>query len=220
MNLHQTASRAQRGITLVEIMMVLIIGVLLLIPTINMIMSTQRNTFKGYGRLETLTTARIILEKVQRDLKALCFSDPSQAFVVTKSGKVTTYTFNTFPTEGFVQPVAGTNNPANLVSYRFDEEKKTLVRGVKIHSALLSGYSGPNPAHEILGKNVVQFTLKDRLLFGAIFYDIDIKCQSDHPMQAKEATHLHSAARSEFEWRLEQNQFQVPNRLSNLDPAN
>lgn len=207
----------RHGVTLVEIMIVLIIGVMLLIPTINMIMSTQRSTFKGYGRLETLTTARIILEKLQRDLKSLCYRNPAEAFVMTKVGKVTTWTFNAFPTEGFVKPLSGTVNPANLISYRFDEEKKTLVRAVKVHSALLTGYTGPNPAHEILGKNVVLFQIRDRSLFGAIFYDIDIKCQSDHPMQAKEATHLHSAVRSEFEWRLEQNQFQVPNRLSTLD---
>jgi len=205
------------GVTLVEIMIVLIIGVMLLIPTINMIMSTQRSTFKGYGRLETLTTARIILEKVQRDLKALCYSKSAEVFIVTKTGKITTWTFNAFPTEGFVKTLPGTVNPANLITYRFDEEKKTLVRAVKIHNDLLTGYTGPNPAHEILGKNVVLFQIKDRSLFGSIFYDIDIKCQSDHPMQAKEATHLHSAARSEFEWRLEQNQYQVPNRQSTID---
>ncbi len=213
----QVNARKKSGVTLVEIMIVLIIGVLLLIPTINMIMSTQRSTFKGYGRLETLTTARIILEKVQRDLKNLCYSNSAEAFIVTKTGKVTTWTFNTFPTEGFAKTLPGTVNPANLVTYRYDEEKKTLVRTVKIHSALMADYTGPNPAHEILGKNVVLFQIKDRTLFGSIFYDIDIKCQSDHPMQAREATHLHSAARSEFEWRLEQNQYQVPNRQSTID---
>lgn len=205
---------AKHGMSLVEIMIVVSVGMMILLPTLTFLSSMQKNANKGFERIESLTTARLITQKVQRDLKTLCFSG-TKGFEVKKGPDSFECSFPAFPTECYSFIFTKENlNPVNIVKYLFDKKKKTLVRSLEVHPEL-AGSSNPSFS-EILGKNVEDFFIEKRSLFSLPYYEIVVHCQSQHPLLKKEAAHLCTAVRSKFEISFLENSSQIPNLTSRV----
>lgn len=207
----------QRGVTLIEAMIVLAISTLVFLPTLNFMLSSQNYAYRGYDRLETLSFSRIVIEKVRRDLKAYCY-DPTHRFQVDGTGAQ--ISFPVFPTDHLDEiPTTDRTRPiANQVTYRFDAARKTLIRKVKYHPRIAQAL-GKTENTETLAKNVVIFNIRPRVFAKQAFFDVEVKCESLHPKRQLENTHLRASVRSMFVSALERHPFQVPNRLSVVDHA-
>ncbi|MBF0546794.1 MAG: prepilin-type N-terminal cleavage/methylation domain-containing protein [Candidatus Riflebacteria bacterium] len=200
------------GMTLIEVMVVTVILVILLLPMSHFLILYQESFAKGYERLNTLTTARLILEQVSRDVKIHCFRN-NQRFSNPQPG---VYEFLIFPGAEYLHligPLGDGKIPLNLVRYYFDANNKTLVRTVKYHPRL-QPFVGQTEVNEIIGKDVDSFSIDVKSLYKINFFNIDVTCRSLNPSRKTEVTHLRTAVRSEFECRLWRNRYQVPNLKS------
>ncbi|MBF0499071.1 MAG: hypothetical protein HQM09_02965 [Candidatus Riflebacteria bacterium] len=197
------------GTTLIELMFVIVIASMIMIPTIDFLISSQRTATKGFGKLETLETTRFILEKVQRDLKVLC-SEPGHGFMPIST---TTYSF-TFPVFPSGTGYVGDDIPVNIVSYIFDPAKMTLTRTIKIHPLLAA------PAQSFFSKivatNVASFSICPKEMLSMRYYDIQVLCQSNNPASKQVQIFLRAAVRSDYEARLGRSPFLVTNRRTKL----
>ncbi len=207
----------RRGVSLIEAMIVLAIGTMILLPTINFMISSRNYAYRGYDRIESLSFARIIVEKVRRDLKAACY-DRGHDFTTDAARR--SFSFFTFPTEeiGAVAMLDRARPPANRVTYTFDPTRRTLTRSVKAHPRVAGG-TVRTVRSDVVARNVVVFNLRKRWLFGGAFYEIEVKCESSHPSRKLESTHLHASVRPAFATAIDRHPFQIPNRLSVLDPV-
>ncbi len=210
---HLAGCTPTRGITLVEMIIVVTIALLLMIPITQLINRYRYSAFKGVDKLESLDTSRFILEQCVRDIKSLCFDAPGQVLIAT-APDVNLYRFPVFPGQEFGLGLRNASNPVNIVTYKFDPEKRTLTRSLKYHP-LLAG-AGPTTKSEILGTTVASFSIAFLHLWEMNFYRIRVKCISPHPLR-KETVELQTAVRSEFESTLSRHYYQVPNRSSWLE---
>ncbi len=204
---------ARRATTLVEVMMVFILGTLILLPVIRFIVSSGKSATKGFEKLEALDSARFITERVQRDLKALC-SGASNGFVPVSASPTFSFSFPIFPSGSSTKEPPENENPVNLVTYVFDSGKKTLTRIVKFHS-LLAEPSQSISSH-IIGKNVASFSILAREFLGMRFYDVEVTCRPGASSKKENQVFLRTAVLSEFETRLKRHPFQVNNRLPKI----
>ena len=203
--------------SLVEMMIVVVVGSLILLPTIHFLITSQKNAGKGFDRLNTLTTARVLMERVRRDLKALCY-DKTHGMRFDTFSSQPSFQFPVFPSQNFLANYSGTKNLANLVTYSFDPQKRTLTRTELIHPILRKS-PAKKEVKEILGTNISSFSIKDRPFLGMYYYDIEVVCEIPRSLR-KETTHLRCAVRSEYETRLVKNKFQVPNLRSVISFSN
>lgn len=203
----------KKGLSLIEIMIVVTIGVIILLPTINFMVSTQKTAYKGFDKLETLAGSRVIMEKVCRDLKNLCTTKYFGFTRINNPPKVT-YVFPSFPVGNLGGTTSTKQNPVNIITYIFDSQKKTLIKSIKVHPALQSLFK--DGSSEMLGNNVASFSISRKVMLGASYFDINVKCQSNHPQRKESATHLRTAVRSEFEVLKERHPAWIINRQSQL----
>ncbi|MBF0406493.1 MAG: hypothetical protein HQM10_04015 [Candidatus Riflebacteria bacterium] len=197
----------RKGMNLVEISIVILIGILMFLPMTKFWFMSQKQAVKGFDRLETLTTARIVLEKVQRDMKAYCFT-PAKKFSKPSDGQ---FEFLISPGVEYVKA----SNPdgkiaLNGVKYTFDKAKGTLLRTLKYHSRY-HAVAGKTQTSELVGRNIASFSINLNSLFKLNYFDIEVLCKSPHPLRGTENTHLRTAVRSDFECRLARHLFQIPN---------
>ncbi len=204
-----TDRRRNSGLTLIELLVVLAIGSVILVPLISLLVSTQKNAYKGFDRLESLSTARIILEKAIRDLRMLCFRDGVPAMRLNVTDKVEEISFAVFPPPGKIPEF---RNPVNLVRYTFNKETKQLSRTLQVHD-LLKGSLGAGYT-EVLGQAVVHFSIRRRMMFEMPCYEVEVKSESNHPQRKETAVYLKSSTRSEFESRLIRHRYFISNRVS------
>ena len=211
----------QNGLTLIEILLVIILGTMLLLPTLNLLTSVRKNAYKGIDRLESLSTARIILEKVQRDIKQLCYWEKikktgtkdvlsESGFIVNGTSEMTEFRFPVFPGNIAVER----QNPINMVTYIFDRKKKSLERKIAVNKSL-KGFQ--KDSSEIIGKDIVgNFNISRReiLSAGVFCYEIEVQCQSSSPILKNKAINLKTSVSSEFECRLMRNRNQILNLAS------
>jgi hypothetical protein len=203
----------ERAITLIEMVIVVAIALVLLIPISQMINRYRYSAYKGVDKLESLDTARFILEQCTRDLKTLCYDKDGQVLIASGSDK-DQYRFPIFPGQEFGLGMRSASNPVNLITYKFDPKKLTLVRTEKIHP-LLSG-KNQGTKTDLLGSNVASFSISYLKLWDMNFFRIRVKCKSLHP-QRHEVVELQTAVRSEYESCLERHLSQVPNRTAWLE---
>ena len=199
-----------RGMSLIEVLIVLTIGVLLLLPAMNFLIMTQKSSYKGLDRLETLTRARIVLEKAQRDLKNFCYTDAVKMIVATSSSNVV-ITFPSFPSAFVGGLYTGDENLANLVTYTFDRQKKVLTRSLRCHPRIRSDSS---PQSEILATNVGEFSINRKLMLGQTYYEIRILILPGSVYVKNAPTELRTSVRSDFESRIERHPNFITNRNS------
>ncbi|MBF0547047.1 MAG: hypothetical protein HQM08_21580 [Candidatus Riflebacteria bacterium] len=207
-------NKLKKGMNLVEVAVVLVIASLMFLPMTRFWFMSQKSAVKGFERLETLTTARIILEKVQRDLKTYCFSS-SNRFTQSPNG---TYQFLVFPGVEYVKASPSSPDgkvPLNSITYTFDSNKRTLVRTL-LYNSRYQSITGKSQISEVVGQNVASFSINLYSLFKVGFFDIDVFCQSFNPSRRTESTHLRTAVRSDYECRLARHLFQIPNMKSEL----
>jgi Tfp pilus assembly protein PilW len=202
--------RSRAGLSLIEVMIVMAVAMLILLPTVNFMLLSQRSAYKGMDRLESLASARMIIEQVQRDLKALCF-DQSTGFTQARTGSREITTFPIFPATHLATLPDSARNPANLIRYTFDEDARTLIRQEFVNPLL-------NPPQSTitkrLGTNVASFTIQSVTMFGFTAYEIAVCCEPSPEHRRAARTVLRSSARSEFQTRLERNSSFITNRAS------
>ncbi|HEY9070380.1 MAG TPA: hypothetical protein VIV61_08975 [Candidatus Ozemobacteraceae bacterium] len=203
----------RRGITLVEMMIVTVIGVLLLIPTIDFLVMSRKSAYQGLERLDTLASARLVLEQIQRDVKSLCFND-SYGYSVARSADRTVWQFPVFPAGDLKSRPPGGENYACWVRYIYEPAKRTIVRQEVRHPAL---HAPEAQVSRVLATNVGAFSFERKAMFGLDAFDIDITCVPAHPGRQQVRTRLRTAVRSEFLARLERNPAQISNRRSPVD---
>ncbi len=198
---------SRRGFTLIEVMVVIVIGSMLLIPMVNFFIGSRKISYKGYDRLENLNTARLLIEKCSRDLKFLCGTASFPGILTEGAGDGKSYVFLAFPDEGGGVDLKAAENPVNLIAYTFDPAKRTVRRTVITHPMMVGGNS-PIRTQEI-GNNVIGFEIGQWFLWGR-FYNIRVKCVGPHP-QREEYIELQTSVRSVFEARALNHLFQIPN---------
>jgi competence protein ComGC len=209
------------GVSLVEILMVLMLGTMLLMAVVDLITITRKSAYKGFDKLENLTAARIILEKVQRDVKRLCYSGlirktpqgdvlEEQGLQMTETPETVKYRFPVFP---LANPV-DRKNPVNMVTYTFHRQQKTLIRQEIVNSLIKPVQAD---TRETLGEGLVlDFRLTRREIFrpGDFCYEIEVKCQGKIPGLKNRPVHLKTSMNSEFECRRRRNPQQIINQAS------
>ncbi|MBF0544150.1 MAG: hypothetical protein HQM08_06945 [Candidatus Riflebacteria bacterium] len=192
--------------------MVLAVGTMILLPTIDFLINSQKTATKGFEKLEMLKTARLILETVQRDLKALC-SGESYSFVPISTPTVS-FSFPVFPTGATGKDYSGDENPVNIVTYAFEPNKKTLTRTIKIHPILAN--PGQSQIFQVLGTNIASFSICPKEMLKMRYYDVEIACQSSNPLIKESPIILRTAVRSDYESRLQRHPFLITNRKSKI----
>ncbi len=202
-----------RGMTLVETLIVAALGVMILLPLMNFMLFSQKSATKGFDRIETLSAARLILEQVQRDLKALCFDDSSR-FLTASDTQTVSYSFPAFPGAGSGPAYSGSANPVNLIEYSYEPGKRELKRTVTFNSLLPGAPKKPRVA--VLAKNVVEFSISPAKFLGSTCYDIVVKCQSSMPKPMEAATKLRTSVRSEYQGRLQRHPNWIINRRTQI----
>lgn len=196
------------GFTMIEVLVVCGLVLLILSPAVSLFISSRKSASSGLDKLEMLNRARFIMEKVQRDLKALC-SDGSHGFLPLATETVT-LSFPVFPA------VSGARNfgntvPLNLVAYAFDPRSKTLFRTLTFHP--LVAEPGRPSITERLGDHVASFTIKPRQMLGLRYYDVELTYLSSlAPGQEGSPIVLRMAVQSEYETRLQRHQVLINNR--------
>jgi len=203
-----------RGMSLVETMIVLTLAVLILLPTISFMTMTRKVAYKGMDRLETLTFARRILESAQRDLKAYCWNK-TQSFAVDKKANETKYVLPVFPIGQSGLIYQGDDNPVNIVTYSFKPKQKTLTRTLQINGDLLGGST--KTITKVLAKNVASFSISPDMMLGVPYYSISVLCVPSHPDRKSAETHLKGGVCSNFQVRLERNSTNIPNMSFKID---
>ncbi|HNW35260.1 MAG TPA: prepilin-type N-terminal cleavage/methylation domain-containing protein [Candidatus Ozemobacteraceae bacterium] len=204
-----------RGVTLLEMMIVTVIGVMLLIPTIDFMVISRKSAYQGLDRLDTLASARLVIEQIQRDVKALCFND-SYGYSVAKSPQKTVWQFPVFPVMDLASRPSGGENYANWVRYVYEPEKRTIIRQEIRHPQL---HAAEAQVSRVLATNVGAFSLERKAMFGLDAFDVEITCVPLHPARQNARTRLRTAIRSEFLSRLERNARLISNRRSLVDIA-
>jgi|GEM_PF-1713628 len=202
------------GTTLVEAMIVVVIGTLILLPTIRFIVSSGRSASKGFEKLEALDNARFISERVLRDLKALC-SGAAYGFIPISASPTFSFSFPVFPIDSSGKEPPDDENPVNLVRYEYDAAKKTLTRTVKYHPLLTE--SSQTQTSRILGTNVASFSILPREMLGMRFYEVEVACRSGASSRKDSLVFLRTAVRSEYESRLKRHPFLINNRRSKIN---
>ena len=196
-----------RGMTMVEMLTVIVLVTLVLAPILDLFLSSRRNAARGFEKLETLDRARFILEKVQRDLKSLC-SGPGYGFMPVGSTTMS-FTFPVFPAAPCPELADG-SMPVHLVTYRFDPRQRTLVRTLSFHPQSTDGPKGR--VTETLGRNVLAFSILPKEMLSVRYFDVEVVCQSKSERSDEPVVLLRTAVRSEFESRLQRHPFFLPNR--------
>ena len=196
-----------RGMTAVEILVVCALVALILGPIISILVSSQQSATAGYDKLEMLGRARFIMERVQRDLKALCSAN-SYGFLPIAT-ETMTFSIPVFPTQP-KERTYSTNYPLNIVTYVFDPRVKTLTRNIKYHASLAPG--GNAETSETLGSNVASFSICPRKMLKMRFYDVEVACESSQPNRQDNPIILRTSVRSEYESRLERHPYLLSNR--------
>lgn len=203
----------RRAFTLIEMMIVTIIGVLLLIPVVDFMVMSRKSAYQGLERLDTLASARIVIEQVQRDIKSFCFND-SWGYSKTESGQTAEWQFPVFPIMDLgARPPEG-DNYANWVRYVYEPGKRTILRQEIRHPQLNA--AEPRTSRLLAG-NVTFFSLERKKMFGLDAFDVEIECSPEHSGRQKAHTRLRMAVRSEFLSRLERNPNLISNRRSLVD---
>lgn len=205
----------RRGFTLVEMMIVTVIGILLLIPTIDFMVVSRKSAYQGLERLDMLASARLVIEQIQRDVKSLCFND-SYGYSMTESPGKIVWQFPVFPVMDLGPRPPGGENYANWVIYVYEPEKRTIIRQEIRHPQLSA--SEPRTSR-LLAANVTAFSLERKKMLGLDAFDVEIECSPEHPGRQKARTRFRMAVRSEFLSRLERNPYLVSNRRSLVDIA-
>lgn len=203
----------RRAFTLIEMMIVTIVGVLLLVPIVDFMVISRKSAYQGLERLDTLASARIVIEQIQRDIKSFCFND-SYGYSKTDSTQTTEWQFPVFPIMDLGSRPPGGENYANWVRYVYEPGKRTIVRQEIRHPQL--GAVEPRTSR-ILAANVTFFSLERKKMFGLDAFDVEIECSPEHPGRQKARTRLRMAVRSEFLSRLERNPNLISNRRSLVD---
>lgn len=201
------------GATVIELLMVLLIGGLLVAVAFRLLSSFQKATTKGFEKIETLETARRIMERVQRDLKAICSSE-SCGFVPIVTPDIS-FSFPVFSSTGGKRKAVEEIVPADHVKYEFDPAKRILTRTITFHPSV-ADLSRPS-RREILGNNVSDFSIAPRQMLNMRYYDIQVVCESDDASTPKSRIILRGAVRSDYESRLERHPWFVGNRRSRID---
>lgn len=201
------------GTTVVELLMVLLIGGMLVAISFRLLSSFQKVTTKGFEKIETLETARRIMERVQRDLKSICSSE-SCNFVPIVTPDIS-FSFPIFSASGGKRKAVEESVPADYVKYEFDPQKRVLSRTITFHPSLADP-SRPS-RREILGKNVTDFSICPRQMLNMRYYDIQLICESDDASTPQSRIILRGAVRSDYESRLERHPCFVGNRRSRID---
>jgi len=191
-------------------MIVCTISVLLLLPVVNFVIVTQKSAYKGMDRLDTLRQARIVIEKVQRDIKNYCYSNTVGMTIASDAAEFD-IRFPVFPAGYTGSIYSGDENPVNTALYHFDREKKTLTRTLKVHPLLNSGFSGQP---ELLSASVGLFTVERKIMLGMTYYDIRVLILPGSTYAKNAPTNLHTSVRSDFESRIERHPNFITNRRS------
>ncbi len=197
----------RKGFTLVEVMVVIAIGILILIPTINFLVGTTKLSFKGYDRLDNLNTARLIMTRSARDLKFLCVGASFPALIFKSDKESTSFVFPSFPSEGPGMELEADLNPVNIIVYSHIHSTGQLIRTVFPHPKMVG--EGSQPRMHELGRNVIGFAITGQPFWGGVF-QIRVLCAGLHP-QRLEPVELQTSVRPIFATRALQHQFQVPN---------
>lgn len=202
----------RHAVSFIELMVVIVIGTLILLPTIDFIVSVRRSATKGFDKLETLDSARFIMEKVQRDLRSLC-SGPMNGFIPLGTDTIE-FSFPTFPAHLSLNPSGELNVPVNVVSYIFDPKGRTLTRKLRYHPDLAK--PGSEEGSQVIGQNVASFTICPKEILSVRFFDIELVCMPRNPKANDARIILRTAVCSDFETRLKRHPFHNPNRHSKL----
>ena len=192
--------------TVTEVLVVAALTALILGPIISMLVSSQQSAKTGYDRLEMLGRARFIMERVHRDLKALCSAN-SYGFLPIAT-QTRTFSFPVFPAVAKDRTFS-TDYPLNIVTYIFDPQKKTLVRTVKVHPMLAGG--GVTELSDQLGTQVASFTICPKKMLNMRYYDVELTCESLDPERPEFPITPRTAVRSEYESRLQRHPYVQPN---------
>jgi len=203
----------RHGVSLVEVMIVVTIGVMIMLPTLSFLTMSQKTAYKGMDRLETLAAARLIMEQIQRDLKSSCEAGVNGFVAKTQGGKVT-YEFPAFPNGPGADVLSPTINPANRITYVYDPARKELSRDIAFHPVL--GLSRARMTR-VMASNVASFTILPTVFLGMPVYEIDILCVPTHQSRQAAKTHLRSSVRSEHGVRQARHRWFLNNRSTRID---
>jgi hypothetical protein len=205
---------ARFGVTTIELLVVTTIAILLLLPTLDFLLSSRKSASKGFEMLETLDAARMVLERVQRDLRAL-YSGPMHGFVPQASETVA-YSFPAFPSGAAGLEPGGDTIPLNQVTYVFDPRDGTLTRSVRWHPDLRRFRSGDDT--QVIARNVASFSICPQELLTIRYYDVQVVCSSRGRGGKSIPITLRTAVCSDFESRLKRHPFHPPNRRTIFSP--
>jgi prepilin-type N-terminal cleavage/methylation domain-containing protein len=198
-----------RGLTLIEVMMVVIIGSLLFIPLILMFQSSSKTSLRGMVQVDTMLEARRVLQQVKLDLQNACYRiDESSDAIgdeisIRTSGQETIFEFFLFPKHGDIDVVCQ-KNQNDLVDISLSKVSYSLQNNVSDSFCTLKRteiFGKKNPLNEKypqgmtheLSKRVNFFHIDPRFLAAPYddtpYFHVSLQIAENYQKSAKSPAH-------------------------------